>query len=127
MSSVDVFDAGDGDLGLVNANDEHSVFLMSPERHLRRLPSLSALENRTRRPSSSFVATASAECLDEIEKSKPRRPSLHHLSRSQTLPKSYVRSPVREKEFTPGTLDASVSDDVVARLRRWILCVLVGV
>ena len=40
MSSVDVFDAGDGDLGLVNANDEHSVFLMSPERHLRRLPEL---------------------------------------------------------------------------------------
>ena len=120
------FDAGDGDLGLADTNDDDSVFVKTPERYLRRLPSLSALDRRTRRPSSSYAPQTSPDHQEGKEGSKPRRPSLHLLSRSQTLPKSYVRSPVREKEFIPGTLDASVSDDVVARLRRWILCVLVG-
>ncbi|EJD06824.1 DUF1630-domain-containing protein [Fomitiporia mediterranea MF3/22] len=78
-----------------------------------------------RRPSSSsHVSPTSPDfLLERQERSKPRRPSLHHLSRSQTLPRSYPRSPVREK--TINSLDVSLEPEVVLKLRRWIFCALV--
>ena len=109
------------DLGLVNANDDAAIFIKTPEQRPRQLPSPD-----TRRPSSSYTSSTSPDLLVRQERYKPARLHSPTLSRSQTLPRSYPRSPVREKDSLPGWLDATLEPDVVERLRKWIISVIVG-
>ncbi|KAL5503993.1 hypothetical protein ACEPAH_8066 [Sanghuangporus vaninii] len=111
----------DIDLGLVNTNDDSAVFVNSPEQLPRQLPSPGY---GTRRPSSSYASPTSSDLSERQDRYKPARLHLHQLSRSQTLPRSYPRSPGREKEKVIGSLDAALEPEVVERLRRWIICVI---
>ena len=119
MAAFDAIDDGDMDLGLVSRNDESGIFVNTPDRPTRQLPCPGG-----RHPSSSFISSSTHDLQERQDRIRPQRLSLHQLTRSQTLPRSILRSPVRERSTS--TLDASLEPDVVERLRRWILCVLVG-
>ncbi|KAL5526712.1 hypothetical protein ACEPAF_8437 [Sanghuangporus sanghuang] len=112
----------DIDLGLVNTNDDSAIFANSPEQLPRQLPSPGY---GARRPSSSYASPTSSDLSERQDRHKPPQLHLHQLSRSQTLPRSYPRSPGREKEKVIGFLDAVLEPEVVERLRTWIICVIV--
>ncbi|KAI5122741.1 hypothetical protein M0805_009826 [Coniferiporia weirii] len=110
------------DLGLVDVNDDSALFVKSSDRPTPR-PHLVLPERSARRPSSLYASPSLQDMEERQSRNKPTRLSSPRLSRSQTLPRFYPRSPVRDK--TLGSLDASLAADVVSRLRRWIICVLV--
>ena len=118
-------DEQDIDLGLVNANDVSEVFVKTPDRTTFPLPSPERGNSSGRRTSNTFIP-GDPELSERQERAHIRRPSLlKQLSRSRsyTLPRKYPRSP---SQATTPVFETSFDPEIVTKLRRWILSIIVG-
>ena len=110
------------DLGLVNTSDVSSLFLKESNRRRRPPP----LTIQARRLSSSHSSPSSPDLSDRQSRAKPSLlPS--PLGRSRTLPRSYFNHSIHESISPSVTLlGPSLESNVVHKLRRWILCIIMG-
>lgn len=112
---VDVPNDDSVDLGLLNAAADVALEVPDSPRQ-RRL----SVARQSRRPS-----TSTQDLEERQYRTRPvARLRTHSLTRSHTLPRSFPKSPVGEKSFLP--LEVYFEADVINKLRRWILCVVIG-